>query len=99
MATIDIAAQLAELDDQIVFRGFTRRQLRDAFDKCLAPGAYWKDPIRTICSAADRDLTVAAIEFHVGGPTTVTARSFNHLGTQVTCLVVTNEGYYVNIGA
>ena len=88
------------LDDQIVFRGFTRRDLKEAFDSAVAPGANWKDPIVTIVpNDGDLDLVVAGIEFMVGGPTTVVARTFCRRGEDVTVRVVSNAGYYANIGA
>lgn len=86
-------------DSQVVYAGFTLAQLRTAFEATLAPGQNWKDEIRTLASAEDRELVVAAIEFHVGGPTTVESREFTRAGQQVTMLTVTNAGYYVNVGA
>jgi hypothetical protein len=100
MTSTSIAAQLNDLNNQVVTAdGHTRGELKAAFDKALAPGAYWKDAISTVCTPEERDLTVAAIEFFVGGPTTVTPRTFTHRGEQVALLVITNAGYYANIGA
>lgn len=86
-------------DSQVVHEGFTLKQLQDAFETALAPGANWKNPIMTIADADTVDLMVAAIEFHVGGPTVITERQFMSGGKMVTKLVLTNQGYYANIGA
>jgi hypothetical protein len=102
MNASDIAGQLADLDQQTVeYNGstFTIAQLREAFRRALSPVQHWKEPIRALVQEGERDLMVAAVEFHVGGPTTVEPRTFNRGGEQVTLLVLENQGYYANIGA
>lgn len=86
-------------DSQVVYAGFTLKQLQDAFEKALRPGQYWKDSIKTLCTADQLSLVQAAIEFHVGGPTSVTPTTFTHQGATVELLVLDNAGYWSNIGA
>lgn len=98
-----LAAQDAELAAQTVtHKGveYTVGLLKSAFGRCVAPGANYKAPIHMLAeSQEEADLLVAAIEFHVGGPTTITTREFNSRGRKVTLFVLDNAGYYVNIGA
>lgn len=98
-----LAAQDAELAAQTVEHDgytFTVGLLKQAFGRCIAPGANWKDAIRVL--AEDRNearLLEAAINFHVGGPTTIAPREFSYRGNKTTRFVLTNAGYYRNIGA
>lgn len=105
--SLDIAAILAEQDaalaaETVNHKGSTYLvgTLKAAFERCVAPGANWKSPIHMLAeSQEEADLLTASIEFHVGGPTTVTTREFNSRGSKVTLFVLDNQGYWVNIGA
>jgi hypothetical protein len=98
-----LAAQDAELAAQTVEHDgvvYTVGQLKAAFERCLRPGQNWKDAIHMIAeSQEEARLLEAAINFHVGGPTTITTRECNYRGGKITVLILDNQGYYVNIGA
>lgn len=103
MATDNIATIQADLDAQTVEHdgySYTVGLLRSTFGRCVTPGAGWKAAIHVLAESEDEArLLTAAIEFHVGGPTTRTVRTFNYRGETVTRIVLDNAGYYQNIGA
>jgi hypothetical protein len=98
-----LAAQEAELAQQTVEHdgySYTIGQLKEAFGRCVAPGRHWKDAVHMIAESQDEArLLVAAIEFHVGGPSTVTERQCSYRGGKITILVIDNAGYWSNIGS
>jgi hypothetical protein len=78
--------------------GETQGELADLFAKVEPkdtgrPGTYWKYPIDATVPLADAEKYARAIEFFVGGPTSIDRNERTGFAR------LTNNGYYHNIGA
>jgi Large polyvalent protein associated domain 29 len=91
VVVIDPCEKLHE-QDIVTHYGETTVDLREAFENVENP-ANWKLPILATIAIREVGKTERAIEFFVGGPTTV--KLFEGEGYAV----LSNAGYYVNIGA
>jgi len=85
-------AEILDMDDMIVStKGYTRKQLSDAFDSIADP-SNWKLPVTGIVKLDDLDLYNEACIFFTGGPLTVEY-------IQCDRAAVSGAGYYEIIGS
>mgnify|MGYP003149542457 CR=1 FL=1 len=81
-----------DMDNMVVSsKGYTRKELADAFDM-IAAADGWKNPIDTSISSIDFDICNEAALFFTGSALVVE-------GVDGTDLRVTAKGYYLTIGA
>lgn len=85
-------AEILDIDDMVVStKGYTRKQLSNAFDTIADP-SNWKLPVTGIVKLDDLDLYNEACLFFTGGPLTVEYIEGNRAK-------VSGAGYYEIIGS
>ena len=84
-------ATLAEMDNMVVFEGYTRGELKSTFD-LVCDKDNWKMPIDTIVQAANLGLVCIAIAFFVGDYPEIERDEGSYYR-------VRSDGYYNLIGA
>lgn len=84
-------ARLAINEDEPIHFGYSRNQLKEAFDR-VANRDNWKSPIDNIVALADVQVTMAAISFYTGSLPAVTLLPDGLCAVQAI-------GYYLAVGA
>ena len=74
-------------EQEEVFRGFTLKELHDAFDKVKDP-KDWKNPIRHTIDLSEINVTAAAIEFFTATDSTCQSSKDRKV-------VIEAPGYYI----
>lgn len=88
----NLVEQMNELDNQIVHRGYTHKNLSEAF-KLIEDKLNWKYPLHGVIDVCDFDICDAAAEYFTGAGITIS-------GTNGTNMIgVYGPGYYQTIGA
>jgi hypothetical protein len=82
----DLAAELAAMDAQTTYKGYSVADLRTVFDAVCDPND-WKGPITAVCTGEMVMATVAAIEFYTATQPTV------QLDTATMRYLIESEGY------
>lgn len=86
-----VAEMMAELDNEIVYQGFTKKELMKAFD-LVVDAEHWKNPIDAVIDANKREVVDTAITFFAGS-----VAHFSHIDEDN--LRVQARGYYSDIGS
>jgi hypothetical protein len=82
--------QLKQLDDEIIYEGYSRNQLKVAFEK-VQNKDNWKNPINSNINKNKKDVIEKAIIFFTG--------SVPKFESNLNGLSVKADGYYIAIGA
>jgi len=87
-----VAEMMAELDNEVVSNGFTKKELSEAFDLVVSDSEHWKNPIDAVIDANKREVVDSAIKFFAGSTAHFSYVNEDELRVQA-------AGYYADIGS